>query len=103
MIDRKRWAKNDRIFKFLNEIHRVDSPFSEDSKNVIFLQGGLNFGGGTVDVGKLRGNGQRQGHLLLRKSESSQFQKRILAPTLWYQNPCDASIFYMPDQILEKK
>ena len=38
-----------------NEIHRVDSPFNEDSKNLFFGQGGPNFGGGTV--GKFRENG----------------------------------------------
>ena len=31
-----------------NEIHVVDSPFNEDSKNIIFFQGGPNFGGGTA-------------------------------------------------------
>ena len=31
-----------------NEIHRVDSPFNEDSKNNFFSQGGPNFGGGTA-------------------------------------------------------
>ena len=30
----------------LNEIHTVDSPFNEDPKNIIFFQGGPNFGGG---------------------------------------------------------
>ena len=33
-----------------NEIHRVDSSFNEDSKNINFGQGGPNFGGGTVNV-----------------------------------------------------
>ena len=35
MLDRKKWAKNDRIFKFfeLNEIHIVDS---EHHKDIIF-------------------------------------------------------------------
>ena len=32
----------------LNEIHIVDSPFNEDPKNIIFFQGGPNFGGGTT-------------------------------------------------------
>ena len=40
----------------LNEIHRIDSPFNEDSKNTIFFQGGPNFGGGTAR--KFRENGQ---------------------------------------------
>ena len=31
-----------------NEIHRVDSPFNEDSKNNFFGQGGPNFEGGTA-------------------------------------------------------
>ena len=40
----------------LNEINRVDSPFNEDPKNIIFFQGGPNFGGGTA--GKFRENRQ---------------------------------------------
>ena len=48
-----------------NEIHRVDSPFNEDSKNIIFLPGKPNFGGGTA--GEFRENGQNQGNLLLCK------------------------------------
>ena len=31
----------------LNEIHIINSPFSEDPKNIIFFQGGPNFEGGT--------------------------------------------------------
>ena len=53
-----------------NEIHRVDSPFNEDSKNVFFGQEGPNFGGGMV--GKFSENGQKQGNLLLCKLESAQ-------------------------------
>ena len=36
MFDRKKWVK---IFNasYENEIHRVDSPFNEDSKNIICL------------------------------------------------------------------
>ena len=42
-----------------NEIHRIDSPFIEDSKNINFFgQGGPNFGGGTA--GKFRKNGQNR-------------------------------------------
>ena len=40
----------------LNEIRVVDSPFNEDPKNIIFFQGGPNFGRGTA--GKFRENGQ---------------------------------------------
>ena len=32
----------------LNEIHKVDSPLNEDPKNIIFFQGGPNFGGRTA-------------------------------------------------------
>ena len=35
-----------------NELHRVDSPFNEDSKKIIFFQGGPNFLGRTA--GKFR-------------------------------------------------
>ena len=32
-----------------NEVHTLDSPFNDDSKNIIFFgQGGPNFGGGTT-------------------------------------------------------
>ena len=54
-----------------NEIHRVDSPFNENSKNIFFCQGGPNFGGGMAR--KFRENGQKQGNLLLCKLESGQF------------------------------
>ena len=54
-----------------NEIHMVDSPFNEDSKNIFFGQGGPNFGGGKA--GKFRKSGQKQGNLLLCKSGSGQF------------------------------
>ena len=43
-------------FKLQNEIYRVDSPFNEDPKNIIFFQGGPNFEGGTAE--KFRENGQ---------------------------------------------
>ena len=33
----------------LNEIHTVDNPFNEEPKNIIFFQGGPNFGGGRVE------------------------------------------------------
>ena len=37
----------------LNKIHMVDSPFNEDPKNIIFFQGGPNFGGGMKDSRKI--------------------------------------------------
>ena len=51
----KKMIKFSSSFK-LNEIHAVDSPFNENPKNIIFFQGGPNFGGGTV--GKFGENGQ---------------------------------------------
>ena len=54
-----------------NEIHRIDSPFTEDSKTIIFCQEGPNFGEGMA--GKFRENGQKQGNLILCKLGSSQF------------------------------
>ena len=54
-----------------NEIHRVDSPFNEDSKNIIFGQGGPNFGGGTAR--KFSENDQKQVNVLLWKLGSGQF------------------------------
>ena len=39
MLDHKKWVKKVKISNasYENEIHRVDSPFNEDSRNVIFL------------------------------------------------------------------
>ena len=58
MLDCKKWAK---MIEFsssleLNEIHRIDSPFNEDPKNIIFFQRGPNFKEETA--GKFRENGQ---------------------------------------------
>ena len=40
----------------LNKIHILNSPFNENTKNIIFFQQDPNFGGGTA--GKFRENGQ---------------------------------------------
>ena len=41
----------------LNEIHMVDSSFDEDPKNIIFFQGGPNFGKGrSGNLGKMGNN-----------------------------------------------
>ena len=44
----KKWTKNDRISGSLklNQIHMVDSPFDEDSKNIIFSREALISGEG---------------------------------------------------------
>ena len=57
---------------YKNEIHRVDNPFNEDSKSIIFCQAGPNFGGGMA--GKYRKNGRKQGNLLLYKLGSGHVQ-----------------------------
>ena len=54
-----------------NENQVVDSPFNEDSKNIIFFgQGGPDFGEWTAR--KFRENGQKRGNLLLCKLENGQ-------------------------------
>ena len=72
----------------LKEIHRVNSPFNEDPKNLTFFQGVSNFGGGTA--GKFRENGKTSIVMQIREWSIS---KKNISPTPWYQNPCDASIF----------
>ena len=88
MLDRKKGAKH--------EIHIVDSPFNEGPKN--FFQGGPNFGRGTA--GKFREMDNKSDIYSSASLRGGQFRKRLSAPTPWYQNLCDASIFY---QILGKK
>ena len=72
-----------------NEIHMADGPFNKDLKN-IFFEGVPNFGGGTTR--KFREIGNKR-DINCYANWGGQFQKRILAPTCWYQNPCDASTF----------
>ena len=42
-------------FKLI-DFHVVDSPFNEDLKNIIFFQGGPNFGGRTAGKFREMGN-----------------------------------------------
>ena len=56
VLDGEKYSKKFSSSFKLNEIHRVDSPFNEDPKNIIFFQGGPNFGGGMAR--KFRENGQ---------------------------------------------
>ena len=49
----KKWVKMVKISNASNEneIHRVDSSFNEDSKNIIFVgQGGPNFDEGRLEI-----------------------------------------------------
>ena len=58
MLDRKKWTKNDRIFKFFEiKIYSVDSPFNEDPKNIFFSKEVLILGEGRPDnLGKMGNN-----------------------------------------------
>ena len=68
----------------LNEIHKVDSPFNEDPKNIYFFRGGPNFGGRTArKFSEIDNNGDIYCYANWGWSIS----------TPLYQNPCDASIF----------
>ena len=74
----------------LNEIHIVDSPFNEDPENIIFSREALILGKGQPEN---LGKWAITGTFIVMQIGGGQFRKRISAPTPWYQNPCDASIF----------
>ena len=80
----------------LNEIHMVDSPVNEDSKN-IFLYINIFFSRETpiLEKGWLENlrNWAIIGTSVVMQIAGGQFRKTISAPTPWYQNPCDTSIF----------
>ena len=75
----------------LNEIHIVDSPFKADPKNISFFsrKALISKEGLPENVGKLAITGTS----IVMQIGGGHFRKRISAPTPWYQNPCDASIF----------
>ena len=73
-----------------NEIHKVDSPFDEDPKNIFFSREALTSGEGRLEnVGKWAITGTST----VQQMGGLEFRKSISAPTPLYQNPCDASIF----------
>ena len=73
----------------LDEIHRVDSPFNEDPKNIIFSRKALiSWEGRPENLGEM-GNSRD----IYCYANYGEFRIRISAPIPWYQNPCDASIF----------
>ena len=86
-----------------NQSHKVDSPFNEDSKNITFSREALIWGKGRPENVRKMSIFYMQGHLLLFKSGSGQFQKRILASTPGYKLLVMLQFSYMPDQILGKK
>ena len=51
VLDHKKWVKMVKVSNasYKNEIHRVDSPFKEDSKNIVFGQGNPNLGEGRAE------------------------------------------------------
>ena len=83
----------------LNEIHRVDSPFNEDPKNIIFFKEALI--SGEERPGNL-GKWAITGTSILMQIGGGEFRKSISAPTPWYQNSCDTSIFLHARAIFRK-
>ena len=84
----------------LNELHIVDSPFNEDPKIYIFSREALvSCEGRPGNLGKIGNNKD----IYCYANRGGQFRKRISAPTPWYQNPCDASIFLHARQNFRKK
>ena len=74
----------------LNEIHRVDSPFNEDAKHIIFSREVLISGEGRPEnVGKM---GINRG-IYCYANRGLSISEEISVSTPWYQNLCDASIF----------
>ena len=84
----------------LNGIHRVDSPFNEDPKNIIFSREALISGEGRP---KNLGKWSITGTFIVMQIGGGEFRKIISAPTPWHQNPCDASIFSHARPIFTKK
>ena len=75
----------------LNEIYIVESPFNEDPKNInYFSWDALISGEGRPEN---LGKWEITGRSIVYKSGGGEFQKSISAPTTWYQNHGDASIF----------
>ena len=67
----------------------LDSPFNEDSINIIFYQGGPNFGGGAA--GKFKEIGNNRNIVMQIGGWSVSKENTGLCPL--YQNPCGASAF----------
>ena len=83
----KKWAKKTIEFSSPsqeNEIHKVNSPFNEDCKNVIFSRDGQleNF----VKMGNNR-------DIYCYANWESSISKENISLYPWYQNPCDALTF----------
>ena len=68
----------------------VDSPFNEDPKNVNFFREALSSGDGRPEY---LGKWAITATSIVMQIGGGEFRKSISAPTPWYQNPCDASVF----------
>ena len=94
MLDHKKWVKMVKISNasYENEIHRVDSPFNEDFKNLIFFcQGGSNVG--ERDCWKILGKWPKTRKSIVMRITEWSVLIGILASIPWYQSLCIALVF----------
>ena len=99
----KNGFKNGRIFKFFVGKCTVDSPFSDDSKNIIFLGRAYFRGRDGRKIKEMGNNRDICSYPNRGGGWVGQFRKRILACNPRYQNPRGPQFSYMADQILGKK
>ena len=85
----------------LNVIHRVDSPFNEDPKNINFFQGGPNFGGGMA--GKVREMGNNRDIYCYANWGMVNFERAYQPLPPGTKIHVMPQFSYMPDQFLGKK
>ena len=84
----------------LNEIHRVDSPFNEDPKNVIFFREAIISGEGwSENLGKM---GNNRDICLLCKLGVVNFERTYQPLPPGTKIPVIPQFSYMPDQFLGK-
>ena len=84
----------------LNEIHRIDSPFNEDPKNIIFFQGDPNFGGETA--GKFREMGNNRDIYCYANWGVVNFERAYQPQALGTKILVMPQFSNMPDQFLGK-
>ena len=84
----------------LNKIPRVDNPFNEDPKNIIFFQGGPNFGEGWLEnLGKMGNNRDICCYANWEVVNLERAYQSLLTGT---KIPVIPQFPYMPDQFLGK-
>ena len=85
----------------LNEIHRLDSPFNKDPKNIIFSQGGPNFGERQPEnLGKM---GNNRDIYCYANWGVVNFERTYQPLPLGTKILVMPQFSYMPDQFLGKK